>query len=267
MRRNYSAGISTSWVLPAVVEALLPDALPRELRAVVEDQSDELFRQDLQDIVINQSFRRDIFCRSGQPKTAERLDGEAPVYLFSAPPPGAPVLFRTAWGDLSVEYDAIADLIAALSDGPRLIADLLALDNPGRRDTRDVLIRMADAQMVIIGKRVPGSSEVAQRFNTIIARAAAAGTTYPYVAAGAAGTGVPATELELLFLDAWCSTEQVDERALIDGLIQRLERLGRPLSNRGSRIGAEELNWHVGQLANSFVGEVIPRWRCLGVIQ
>ena len=43
----------------SLAETLLPGALPPALRATIEDQAAETLRMDVQDLVINQSFRRD----------------------------------------------------------------------------------------------------------------------------------------------------------------------------------------------------------------
>lgn len=252
----------------SVADALLPGALPAELRAVIEGQSDEAFRQDVQDIAINQSFRRDIFGPNPRPSDDESgLDSDAAIYLFSMPEEGVPLTFRSAWAETSIEYDAVADLVVALANGPLRVADLLALQNPLRQDTRDILLRMIDAQFLIVGKRDSDDIGIAKRFNAVIAKAVAGGTPYAYLAAAAAGTGVPATELELLLLDSWLSGEGQTETALVHGVKRRLEKLGRRLSNRGTRIDEEELGWHIGQLAQVFMDDVVPRWRILGVIE
>ena len=249
-----------------VLDNLLPDLLPRELNTLVREQDDDAFRQDVQDIVISQSFRRDILRKPSRSEPERHLDSEALVYLFAVPPQDAPIQFKTAWGELDVEYEVVADLVAALAGGPMRGGELATLENPRRPDTREILLRMLDAQMLVVGKQTPGGCETAYRFNGIVAKAAAGGNRYAYLAAGAPGSGIPVTELELLFLDTWNSVGQGDENALVDGVIQRLHALGRQLSSQGSPISEDEQKWHFAQLAQAFRNEVIPRWRVLGVI-
>lgn len=252
----------------AVAEALLPDSIPPELRAVIVEQTDEFLRQDVQDIVIAQQFRRDIFCRSPRRTDRARLDGEAPIYLLSAPSDAAPVGFKTTYGVLTIDYAAVADIVTSLADGPKSVAELMALKNPARPDTRGILLAMLDAQMLMVGVAGPHSTEVADRFNAAVARAAAGGKSYLHVAAAALGSGEQATELDLLLLDTWLSADRsIDQPALAQGVLERLKRLGRELRFRGGALADEQLRPHVAQIASVFVDERVPQWRRLGILR
>ena len=91
-----------------VAEALLPNSLPPELASIIKEQPDDSLRQDIQDIVIVQRLRRDIFCREPRPARSNALEGDTPIFLLSPPQEGAPVHFRTTFGGLMVDYDAVA---------------------------------------------------------------------------------------------------------------------------------------------------------------
>jgi SAM-dependent methyltransferase len=218
-----------------VAEALLPNSLPPELAAIIKEQSDESLRQDVQDIAIVQRFRRDIFCREPRSVGLDDL-GNAPIHLMSAPQVGAAVHFRTSFGGLMVGYDVIADIVAALADGPKPVAALMALENPLRLNTRSILLSMLDAQMITVGSAAPGSAEIAERFNAVVARAAANGEPYMNLAAAALGSGVPASELDLLLLDTQLSADgSIGLDDLAHGVAQRLRSLGRKLRRADSR--------------------------------
>lgn len=264
------AGVGFAYVgSGAIAEALLPSALPPDLAAIIVEQSDEFLRQDVQDIVIMQQFRRDIFCRKPRRSAGGAdLDGEAPVHLLAAPPEGAPVRFKTTFGGLTVDYAVVADIVAALADGPKLVADIMALENPGRLHTRSILLSMLEAQMLTIGTRAPGSAEIAERFNAAVARAASGGRTYRHLAAAALGSGTEATELDLLFLDSWLSSGRgTDQAGLARGVAERLKSLGRQLQLRGNPVPDEDLESQIAQLTPSFVDQLVPQWRALGVLQ
>lgn len=251
-----------------VAEALLPDSLPAELRAVIVEETDDLLRQDVQDIVIMQQFRRDIFCRNPRRSGTGNLDAEAPIYLISAPAEGAPVRFRTTFGGLTVDYAVVADIVAALAEGPKPVAALMALENSARPDTRSILLSMLDRHMLMAGPAEPGPAEIAHRFNAAVARAAAGGKAYYHVAAVALGSGLPVTELDLLLLDTWLSADgRIDDAVLAEGVAHRLKNLGRELQFRGSPIADEQLQSHVVQLAAVFIDQRVPQWRKLGVLQ
>jgi SAM-dependent methyltransferase len=258
-----------SYAGPATIaEALLPDTLPPELRAIVREQPDSALRQDVQDIVIMQQFRRDIFCRELGTARSGPLD-HSPIYLLSAPPKGEPVQFRTTFGGLTVEYEIVADIVAALGDdGPKPFAELMALKNPARLNTRSILFCMLDAEMLTVGRAAPASAEVAERFNAAVAARAASGKPFAYLAAAAVGSGVFAPELNLLMLDAWLSTGRRNEpEQIAREVAQRIAALGRQVQFRGQIISDEQLQPHFAGLAPVFVEEVVPQWRRLGVIQ
>jgi hypothetical protein len=250
-----------------IAEALLPDCLPAELAAVIKEQTDGPLRQDVQDIVVMQQFRRDIFCR--EPAVAsDSVDDGPPIYLLAAPQKGASVHFRTTFGGLMVDYAVVADIVAALADGPKPFAELMALQNPARLNTRSILLSMLDADMLIVGRAAPASVQVAQRFNAAVAAGAASGESCTQLAAAALGSGVVATELDLLFLDAMvCADDSLDHEQLARGVTERLKGLGRQLQFRGAPIPEDQLQSHIARLAPMFVDQLLPQWRRLGVVE
>ncbi|HEY4070037.1 MAG TPA: class I SAM-dependent methyltransferase [Sphingomicrobium sp.] len=251
-----------------VAEALLPDGLPPGLAAIVREQTDDSLREDVQDIAILQRFRRDIFCRQPRSAGPNGLDGEAPIHLMRMPQEGGPVHIRTTFGGMVVDYGVVADILAALADGPKTVAALMALKNPARLNTRSILLSMLDAQMITVGSPAAGSAEVAERFNAAVARAAADGAPYTDLAAAALGSGAPVTELDLLLLDTWLSAGRaIEPHDLAHGVAQRLRALGRQLQFRGRQIADDQLEAHIAELAPAFVDQLVSRRRALGVLQ
>lgn len=251
----------------AVAEALLPDALAPELRAVILDEPDEVIRQDAQDIVIMQQFRRDIFCRRPRRGESSALPAEAPIYLLSAPPENAPIHLKTTFGAATVDYDSVADILEAVADGPRSFAELMALQNSARQNSRSVLLSMLEGQMLGVGAEKPGSNEVARRFNAKVARAVADGNAYRNLASATLGTGIVANEGDMLMLDAWLSgREESDPGNLAKGVAQRLRKLERQLQFRGAVIADDHLESQVVPLAKAFIQQKLPQWRSFGIL-
>ena len=251
-----------------VADALLPDLLPPDLAAIIREQRDDTIREDVQDITIVQRFRRDIFCRDPRFVEPNSLDGDAPIHLMYAPKEGAPVHFRTSFGGLVVDYSVVADILAALADGPKPVAALMALENPARVNTRSILLSMMDALMLTVGDAVPASADVSARFNKAIARSAAGGQQYMQLAAAALGSGAPATELDLLLLDTWLSADgAIKPEDLAQGVAKRLQALGRKLQFRGRPIGDDQLQSHITGLVPIFLDKLLPHWRRIGVLE
>lgn len=252
-----------------IADALLPDALAPEIRAVVTDQADDHLREDVQDIAIAQAFRRDIFCRSPSGKDGSgQIDDDTPLHLFNAPPVGAPISFRTAFGGLTVEYSAISDILGALADGPKPFADLMRLDNPRRLETRSMLLSMLHAHILVPGLAVHRSAASAQAFNAAVARAAAKGNFYRHIASTVLGSGLPVSEMELLFLDSWLSAHgNITPGKMAKDVTERLKSLGRQLQVRGAEVTPQQLQSHIEGLAPVFIERVLPQWRRFGALE
>lgn len=262
-------GIDFAYVGTAnVAEALLPNSLPPELCAIIMEQTDDALRQDVQDIAIVQRFRRDIFCRNPRAAESNDLGGDAPIYLVSAPQEGAPIHFRTTFGGLVVDYGVVADIVAALSEGPKPVGALMALKNSNRLNTRSIILSMIDAEIITVGAADPGSIETAWRFNAAVARAAAGGDSCRHLAAAALGSGLPVSELDLLLLDTWLSRDgDIGPDDLASGVAQRLKALQRRLQFRGGPITDVQLQPHIARLAPIFFDQLLPKWRRLGALQ
>ena len=111
-----------------IVENLLPDALPPALRAPILEQDSSALRQDLQDFVLNQSFRRDIFRRGPADKScgADAL-ADMRLRLLSPPAPGTNIRIETSFGNVTLQPQAYADIVAALAQGSKSVGELTAL--------------------------------------------------------------------------------------------------------------------------------------------
>ncbi|MBO0749746.1 MAG: class I SAM-dependent methyltransferase, partial [Porphyrobacter sp.] len=85
-----------------MAEMLLPAALPGPLREAIAAQTDDTVRQDLQDFVINQALRRDLFVREPSAAPPGEALTEIPIHLLARPAAGAALEVRTTFGELSL---------------------------------------------------------------------------------------------------------------------------------------------------------------------
>jgi SAM-dependent methyltransferase len=252
----------------AVTEALLPDALPPQLRAVIVAEPSEMLRQDVQDIVISQQFRRDIFCRDPRRAEGGAPTSETPIYLVSPPSDGGPVNLKTTFGGLTVGFEVVADIVASLANRPRTVAELMALENPARQDTRAILFAMLESKMLMVGAAGPRSDAATNEFNLTVARATASGMNYRYLASAALGSGISASKLEMLMFDAWVSAgANIDCASFAKEVANRFRKLGRQIQFQGSPVADSQLESHIANLTPEFIEQKVPEWRRLGVLR
>ncbi|MGB5134637.1 MAG: class I SAM-dependent methyltransferase, partial [Prochlorococcaceae cyanobacterium] len=106
----------------ATLTELFPGLLPAELRQLLESEPNPTARATLIDIAVNQSFRRDVFCRGAQRLTpAERLGRLGALrFRLQLPRPLESYEFNTSYGTVRGDTDVYrrAEQALAAADGP-----------------------------------------------------------------------------------------------------------------------------------------------------
>jgi hypothetical protein len=248
------------YAAPATMaESLLPRLLRPALRGLIEEQPNGDLRGDLQDLVVNQAFRRDIFCRECPRPFSSGLErvGETLLYLLATLQVGHFVTFETSFGEVRLEYGSFAHIIEALADGPKSVDELLALPNRSEMSPQHLLTLLLHASILGVGAADPGAVDVSQRLNAVIARTASDHAPYKHVAAAMLGSGIHVADFDLMLIDAWMqSRESEDGAALVKAVSGRLA------GNDGS-IQAEQAQ----ELARTFIEVTLPRYRQLGILE
>jgi SAM-dependent methyltransferase len=244
---NYAAAAT-------MAESLLPAMLQPALRSVITEQFPDDLREDVQDLVINQAFRRDIFCRGARGGAGESV-GDTRLYLIPSLEAGRSVTFQTAFGQMTLDYSVFGHIVEALAEGPRSIDELMSLPDPSALKTPRVIRLLLHASILGVGAAGPRSAAGAQRLNEVIARAASDGTPYSDLAAAALGSGIHVTAQDLAMISAWVEKPGGTDAATL------AERLSYRLSNDES--GGET----VESLARRFIDVTLPRYRQLGVLE
>nr|ART40349.1 K303 [uncultured bacterium] len=253
-------------------ETLLPDVLPPPLRDAIVEQGDNGLRQDLQDFVINQFFRRDIFCRGSRGRVDREIAALARTRLHLTSPPGAgdALDVKATFGEITLQRPAFAQIVDALGGGPKSVEELAALPDmrrQGMANALQILLLLLHARTLAVGAADPGAAEVAQRLNRVIARAASEGLPYDHVASSMLGSAVAVTDVDLMLLDAWfASPGRADVATLAKGVADRLARLGRTLQHDGKPLEGAGAQRRLTALATAFLDQGLPRWRRLGAL-
>lgn len=253
-----------------MVELMLPGVLAQETRAVIEKQADPILRQEVQDCAINQSFRRDIFCRGARRGFGAGFELLAPSMLHLLAPAKEDTLKITAgFGELTVKAEVYGPLIEQLSQGPKSFGDLLGQPNIVRQGLVGAvhsIMLLIHANVIGVGRSNVVEPEVAQRFNAAIAAAVSGGAPYSFFAVPTLGSALAASDIDCMLTDSWLKTPECDEGRLVQGLTDRLARLNRSLSHEGKRLEDDAFKERVGGLARRFITESLPRWRNLGAL-
>ena len=126
-----------------------------------------------------------------------------PVHAAPTVLPGCPLTFDTAFGQIEWAPEVFANIVQAVSDGPKTLGELFRLPRATQWMSRHVLLLAFHANLLAIEAASQGDPATAQQFNAVTARGVCGGAPYDHLAAARLGSGVRATQTEMLLLDAW----------------------------------------------------------------
>lgn len=266
------AGAKLDYIGTATIaETLLPGALPKPQRDIIGAQPPGSLRQDLQDAIINQTFRRDIFCRGARRSIGDEVRSSTRLHLVAKPVPDMVIQVKTAFGTVSLEYSAVTEIIDSLSSGPLLIREIVGL--PGIREKGSATINrilawMIHARIIAVTAAQRGFDENAtHRLNAVIARSAVQDAPYRHIAVSKLGSAVSVTEFDLIIIDSWFEAGQ---KADIDGLVsavhRRLVATGREIQHEGETLKGGEAEQRIAEKVQLFLETNLVRWRSLGAL-
>ena len=242
----------------SLAETLLPGALPPPLRATIAEQASSVLRMDVQDLVINQSFRRDVF-RPATSSASVASDAvlDAMMLHLLKPVDGDSLTIATSFSEITLQMPAYAEIVAALGSGARSMGDLLALPamrQQGRPNALQIIALLLHARIAGIGRSAPAPIQAVQGLNQFIANGSTRGRRYDHLAAAALGSAVAVTPDDLRLLDAWLAAEG---RTDAISLTTACGADGAPAAG-DTAITPES--------AAVFLDQTLERWRKLGVV-
>ncbi|MBY8824495.1 class I SAM-dependent methyltransferase [Sphingomonas colocasiae] len=255
-----------------IAELMLPGLLPPATRDIINAQTDSVLRQEVQDCAINQSFRRDIFCRGARRTFNRGIDTafDSELYLVNAPKDdGEPLKIGTAFGELSLKHDSFAEAIAALETGPKTIGELVALPNfrkQGMSSAIQTLLLLIHMGGIGVGAAKRGDAKPAQRLNSVIARTVCEGAPYTHFAVPALGSALSVSDIDCMLFDTWAGAPKADAAKLGKGLAERLAKVGRKLQQNGQPIDGAAAQERIDAMSATFLEQSLPRWRKLGAV-
>lgn len=251
-------------------ELMLPSVLPQETRDIVMAESDPTMRQEVQDCAINQSFRRDIFCRGPRRGFGRGFDlAMDTVVALLNPPKAEPMKVATTFGELLVQIEIFQPIVDALRDGPKTLRQLFAIPDiakQGQTGLVQTIIMLVHTATLGIGRSHVVAPEIAQRFNATIARSVSAGAPYGFMAVPALGSAFAISDIDWMLLDTWLAKPDSTQAELGLGLAKRLSALGRSLAHEGKRLEGKAHDERIAAMARNFRDGHLASWQKLGAI-
>ncbi len=204
------SGAKLEWVASANLIENFPElTLSQEQRTLVNRFEDPLVRELIKDHCIDRLLRHDLFVRGARRISPYQRDAALmalPISL-NIRPQDMPLEAEMPAGRAALNPKFYRPIVAALTDGPRLIGDLLQIPElEGKRDNPaelvGILIGSELAEPVLRPDQPPCST--AQNFNRVAARRLM--RTEPMsrpmgLASYRLGGGVPASVLDMVVLD------------------------------------------------------------------
>ena len=262
-----------SYVVSATLsENLDAYAVPQDLRALVSQIDDPVFRETARDMASNKRFRRDLFARGRAPRNSAEQQRMLSALSFALVVPRERVTLKFACplGELSGKDELYLPIADRLAQGNAPFSDLLALPAFGE-DRRDVLLDcltllVHSAQVLPVISSANANGEPARRFNRMVVDSLRSGRTYHHLASPMVRTGLPIPDFGLLALAALFEGKD-DGPATGRHALSILKALGRRPYRDGRRLESDgEAEAFLAEQIARVLADYLPLWRRLGCL-
>lgn len=245
--------------------------LPQPFRQTLQNQPDEELRELARDLLLNQSFRRDVYAKGRDPIWALeassavrslkilRLVGDAPLNEENA------FQFNLSSGEVQGRPERFRQLVESLGEAPISIEDVLKA-NPETPEIPELLQNIT----LLLTKGwvclVPPDRDLgpAQRFNAFVAASVADGGPYRALSAPVSGNLYQLNDIDLIALHAHLQGWPTEDLSQI--IQTNLKLLGRNIQRDGQPLSDEALSEELATRVNNFSGTLLPLLRRLGVL-
>lgn len=254
-----------------LAENYLPQFLSRELAEIVRSGEGRVMQQALIDLAINQSFRRDVFCRGPRETRRSMLLLDQYTLLAGRSLSQQVGEVATSFGNLTLTQSLLDAVVDRLMQGPARIADLIALEafrGKPRQDVIQIVTLLLQAGHLHLGIDQASDASIA-RFNQAVSSAVITDfAAYGSLAAQHTPTAVPATDIEMaLYGSHVAAGAPPDVERLASDLLGQLRASGRTLIRDGRTLETEpEQQAEAKRLVAEFIGRTLPSWQRLGVL-
>lgn len=254
--------------------------LPPAFRELVTKQADRALAELSRDLLVNKSFRRDVYAKGRDPiwqremeLSIDRLQVISQVSVSQLKDDA--FVFMTTMGEIKGKPDHFRAMLKVMEGAPISIGELrqrldpnqgagTANDESARTGLADILQNLTlclQARLIgLVPVRNTDPSQ-AQRFNHAVTEATSSGAPYQALALPLVGNGLLLGDLELLVLEGsrHCKTEQLGEH-----LAKTLHGLGKNLNQNGVQLEGAVLRSRLEELIAQVMEQRLPLLRRLG---
>jgi SAM-dependent methyltransferase len=258
--------------------ATLPDGflglLPEAFRPLLVQESEPDRRELVRDLLINQSFRRDVYVKGRDPlwnlEANARLRSLELILQSPLPEPEAndAYCFQLGWGEVRGNAAWFDACLRGLSEGPCMIGALeehlrqCGQPTPTPELLQNIALLLQQGRIALSPPaRDPAP---AQRFNRHLATLVAGGGPYRSLASPASGNMIAVNEPQMMLLHA--ALQGAQGEALAAALGQNLAQLQRSLRKDGRPLQDEALRQEIATIAAAFEQVTLPLLRQLQAI-
>lgn len=241
---------------------------PASIKLVAET-TDPVMRETIRDFLTTQGFRKDIYARGKTQlplaKQRELVDSWPFALLF--PKKEVPQKVKFTIGEFELSPSVYAPILNLLETGPKCVNDLLE-DEEVKAMGRDrvfqaLLVLFAALQVAPVPPGDPATrKESTANLNRALLKRAFEGDSLNYILSPVAGTAIPLSLIDSLFLKALLEDSDPVQCAWTS-----LKRVGRVLMKDGKKLETEEEN--LSDLATKlevFRETRVPLYKTLGIL-
>lgn len=212
------------------------DLLPANVRPAVLAETDPGLRQSLQDLAINQSFRRDLFLRGVASSTESELRQRLNLIMLrlQEAPATDSYRFETSFGQVSGVAKRYQQLEACLAHGPRSFGQLLENTQLQLAELAKLLALLLHAGRLGIDRSACADFERARLVNEQLLTMIRSGRSYAHLVAPASGGGVGFSLVETLLLEG--QRRQLGGQELEQHLLENLKATGRSIKGEAAAL-------------------------------
>lgn len=249
--------------------------LSSEWKELVMEYDDPVLRETMIDLIVNQSFRRDIWVRGAQQtwsaSARRRLLDSFRFQSLSDFSSQTEFKFQSSLGELTGKPEFYRRLYEVLAEGPKTPSELLERLGDQTRTFDEILQAlglMLNIGHVVIYKGKEEKIERASRqLNSVVISEVAEGAPYRYLVGSAIPWVFQVSDLDMMFAYVKIKNPKADAGILANSVTEKLLALGRTIVKDGKPVTEkEELRERLFELADIFLNRTLPNWQRLGIV-